>query len=521
MTTEKGSDPGGPGKTIQYSPGANHRLIMNWTSLFGLFLIGTGLFTGGTTLALDYFAAVSLAYSGILYLVYLILVIIGLMVVLAGVLLEARRRRHRGYERDRPDLVIDLRRAAHRYALGGFLMSAMLLVMGMAAGSYQIYHATESNEFCGYMCHQVMRPEAITYSYSSHARVKCVECHIGSGAEWYVRSKLSGLRQVWAVMANHFPRPVPTPIVNLRPARETCEQCHWPKKFIGYKEVVRNYFRSDEQNSPYRVRMVMKIGGEETSLMKGSGIHYHMLLASTVEYIARDLSRQDIPYVRILHENGKEEVFEDIKKPLTAEEKATLPRRKMDCMDCHNRPSHQFPTPMSLVNQALEGGSVDRTLPFIKIQAVKALDEKYETTTEALLGIENTILDYYEKNYPKVFKSESVALARTITSIQSIYQRSMFPEMKAGYFSYPDNLGHRDWPGCFRCHNDKLKTVEGNSIFTTCNKCHLIIAQGKDVTQVSVDIEKGLEFIHPDGDDAMDEYTECNECHTGGISVYE
>ncbi len=98
-----------------------------------------------------------------------------------------------------------------------------------------------------------MEPEHTAYQNSPHARVKCVDCHVGSGAGWYVRSKLSGAYQVYAVLANVYPRPIPTPIKNLRPARETCEQCHWPSHFSGQKEVINTYFKSDEQNTRWTI----------------------------------------------------------------------------------------------------------------------------------------------------------------------------------------------------------------------------------------------------------------------------
>lgn len=512
---------GGP----QRPPGDDGRVpsaLLNWTSLTGMGLIALGFAAGLLTLLLDITSVQARAYTGVLFLVYLLLILVGLVVIPLGALRERRRRRPGGAPSLTGDLVIDLGRRSHRNALLVFMGIGAVAALAVTVGSYQTYQATESNLFCGQVCHSVMKPEATAYEYSSHARVQCVECHIGSGAGWYVRSKLSGVRQIFAVTLNTYPRPIPTPIRDLRPARETCEECHWPKKFIGFREVVRNYYLSDEESTPYRIRMLMKIGGEEHSLMQGAGIHYHMLLANEVAYIARDYERQDIAWVRIERDDGSVTIYEDEDEPLTAEEREELELRRMDCMDCHNRPSHKFPTPMSIVNQAIDVDAVSRELPFVKREAVFALDTDYETTAEAMEGIRASLVEYYADEHPEVLDEQSEELERTISELQRIYKRSVFPEMNASYKNYPDNIGHRDWTGCFRCHNDRLVSDEDETIFTTCNKCHLIIAQGEDVDTVRVDLTEGLPFQHPAyGGELIDEYTECTDCHTGGSLVYE
>jgi NapC/NirT cytochrome c family, N-terminal region len=495
--------------------------VLNWLSLVGILLILVGFGTGLLTLLLELTSLQARAYTGVLYLLYLLLIVIGLVIIPIGMLRE-RRHRHVGAPSFTVDLVLDLRKRSHRTAMLILMGAGAVVALGITVGSYQTYQATESNVFCGQLCHNVMKPEATTYEYSSHARVKCVECHIGSGAGWYVRSKISGMRQIFAVTFNTFPRPIPTPIHNLRPARETCEECHWPKKFIGFKEIVRSYFKSDEESTPFRVRMLMKIGGEENSLMRGSGIHYHMLLANKVEYIARDADRQKIAWVRITHADGKVTEYNDADDPLSAEARAKLEVRRMDCMDCHNRPSHKFPAPMTIVDQALDGGAIPRDLPYAKLESVEALDQDYATTPEAMEGIKTFLTDYYKENYPEVLASKGKELAQAVSELQNIYRRSVFPEMKSSWKSYPDNIGHRDFSGCFRCHNDKLQNAEGNTIFTACNKCHLIIAQGQNIDEVKVDLTKGLDFQHPGDDgDTISDYTDCTECHTGGKDVYE
>ena len=112
-----------------------------------------------------------------------------------------------------------------------------LLIIGTA--SYRGVQYMDSTSFCGKTCHTVMDPEYTAYQNSPHSRVECVDCHIGPGAGWFVRSKLSGLRQVFAVTFHTYSRPIPSPVKYLRPARETCEQCHWPQRFTGDKFLVK------------------------------------------------------------------------------------------------------------------------------------------------------------------------------------------------------------------------------------------------------------------------------------------
>jgi hypothetical protein len=323
------------------------------------------------------------------------------------------------------------------------------------------------------------------------------------------------------VTVDSFSRPIPTPIHDLRPARETCEECHWRRKFIGYKEIVRSYYLSDEENTNHQLRMLVKIGGEKTTFLKGAGIHYHMLIASKVEYVATDDRRQEIAWVRVSRGDGSVTEYNNEDNLLSEEERASYEVRTMDCMDCHNRPSHQFPAPMQSVNEALEENTISPALPFIKVQAVRALDTPYDSTEEAVVGIANALRSFYRNEYPEVFERKNGDLVRSIKKVQDIYRNTIFPEMKAKWSAHPDNIGHRDSPGCFRCHNDVMQSATGDVIFTDCTRCHLILAQGDSIDQVNVNIEEGLPFEHPEDGESIEEYTECSDCHTGGADVYE
>jgi len=493
----------------------------NWVSISGMGVMLVSLGGGGFFTALELFAGRAIPYAGIFYVLCTVGIVIGFALIPLGALIERRRRRSGRRSRPLSEFRIDLRNPQHRRGALILLASAVLALTIIPVGAYQSYEATESSAFCGQLCHEVMSPEWVRYHDSPHARVGCVECHIGPGADWFVRSKLSGLRQVWAVATDSFPRPIPTPIRDLRPARETCEECHWKRQFIGYKEIDRSYYLSDEDNPVHHLRMLLKVGGEKTSLMHGSGIHYHMLIALKVEYIATDERRQEIGWVRVERADGGVTEYDRLDHPLSDEEKATLEVRTMDCMDCHNRPSHQFPVPTETVNEALAAGGISLELPSIKVQAVTALDGGYATTQEAMTGIADSMRDFYEDEYPEVYEKKAQALTSSIEKLQSIYRETIFPEMKADWSAHPDNIGHRDSPGCFRCHNDQMESAEGDTITTTCHTCHLILAQGESVEQYDVNLEEGLPFIHPEDYDTIEEYTECDECHTGGAALYE
>lgn len=474
----------------------------------------------GTFVFLQELLISSSPYSGILYAISCLVLTTGFVLVPIGMFWERRRQRH-GRERPLTVFRIDLDNREHRLVALALLASFALLVVLVGVGSYKSFRATESAQFCGQLCHTVMEPEWVRYNASPHARVACAECHIGEGADWFVKSKLSGLRQIWAVAVDSYDRPIPTPIHDLRPARETCEQCHWRRKFTGYKELVRSYYLGDEENSLTQMRMLVKIGGEKSSLLKGSGIHYHMLIANKVEYVATDEKRQEIAWVRVSRNDGSVTEYNNTDEPLTELERSKLETRTMDCMDCHNRPAHQFPTPMHSVNQALADGSISVSLPEIKVQAVKAIDGNYESTAQAMEGIANDLHDYYRQEYPEVFEQKNADLVRSIEKVQEIYHTTVFPYMKASWRSYPSNIGHRDSPGCFRCHNDSMVSDTGETIFNDCTGCHLILAQGQDTENVSVNIETGLPFVHPADGDTIDEYTDCTFCHTGGKDLYE
>jgi hypothetical protein len=155
------------------------------------------------------------------------------------------------------------------------------------------------------------------------------------------------------------------------------------------------------------------------------------------------------------------------------------------------------------------------------VQAVRALDDGYATMSAAMTGIESSMRDFYQENYPEVSKKNARALTSSIEGLKNIYRNTIFPYMKSDWAVYPDNIGHLDSPGCFRCHNDEMRSAEGDRVATACHTCHVILAQGQKIETFDVDLEHGLPFVHPEDFGTIEEYTACTDCHTGGADLYE
>ena len=342
----------------------------------------------------------------------------------------------------------------------GLATSANVVIGGHF--TYSAVHYMESVNFCGQSCHTVMKPEFTAYQDSPHFRVRCVECHIGEGASWFVKSKLSGVRQVFAVMLNTHARPIPTPVHDLRPARETCEACHWPGKFAGYRLRILTKFNEDDQNTTTKTVLLMRIGGGDML----AGIHGVHLGPGVVIQYASDPARQNIPWVRYTDGQGRSTEF--AVKDFKPEDKSKLEHRVMDCLDCHNRPSHAFELPEQAVDRALANGRLPVTLPAIKKQAVSILKTEYRSTAAAEKGIPAALAQAYPHHAQEVQKATRALL--------DIYNRNVFPEMKVNWGTYPNNIGHTNFPGCFRCHDDQHASAAGKSITQDCNTCHQLLA---------------------------------------------
>jgi len=440
------------------------------------------------------------------------ILLFGVFFIVLGIIREHKRQRE-GKPSGLHLPQIDLNNPRHRTAFTFFSVGAILLLMFSAFGSFKAYEYTDSDEFCGETCHAVMAPEYTAYQFSPHARVGCAQCHIGPGAGWFVRSKLSGAYQVYATIFDKYPRPIPTPIQNLRPAQETCEQCHWPKHFFNEKQHVNTYFLKDEQNTKWELNLLMKIGGGNVEAGPTSGIHWHMNIKNEVVYAAVDSQRQVIPWVRIKGADGKETTYRSTEHAMSDEELQQFSKRRMDCVDCHNRPTHIYHPPAPMVNYVMSLGWVDPALPSIKSVSLDALEKPYTTKQAALDSIKTIVEEYYRQNYPEIASSKSAAIERAVTELQTIYSRNYFPEMKVSWKHFTNNIGHLYYPGCFRCHDGKHVSDDGKVLSRDCNICHTILAQQfeKDKLRLSLG---GVEYRHPvDIGDAWKEMN-CSDCHS-------
>ena len=326
---------------------------------------------------------------------------------------------------------------------------------------------------------------------------------MGKGATAYVKAKINGVHQLVGALTGHYQHPIKTPLKNLRPAQETCEQCHWPKKFVGNLDRTYAHFLADETNTAFTVRLLLKVGGGDATHGPAGGIHWHMNLVNKVEYIATDPQRQIIPWVRVTETNG---TITEYRTPKFNDDPNKYTIRTMDCMDCHNRPAHQFRSPDDAVDLAMSLGRIDSSLPWVKSNLLATLTQTYTGEDDALQKIQATLRAQYSK---------SAKVGQLVEEAQNIYRNNFFPEMKADWRSYPNNIGHKNWSGCFRCHDGMHKSTTAKRMIpaTDCNSCHTILAQGSG-PQLEQLNPKGHSFFHIDA-----EYSDfsCVNCHTGGF----
>jgi hypothetical protein len=409
---------------------------------------------------------------------------------------------------------IDLNNPRQRKIFIGFTVGTIIFLFLSTLGSFEAYHLTESVEFCGTLCHKVMEPEYTAYRNSPHANVACVDCHVGSGASWYVKSKLSGLHQVYAVMAKTFPSPIPTPLHDLRPARETCERCHWPQKFYSRTLQTNKYFLADSLNSEWDIMLQMKTGPEYVGLGFREGIHWHINPDISVEYISDNDKRENIAYVKLIKKStGEVTVFRDPNNPVSDSLISAQTPRTMDCIDCHNRPSHKYSSPPVYFDKAMLTGKVSNEIPFIKKLTMGILRQTFRDKDTALVIIHDSISSFYRSGFSEIYSGKSDLLNNSIKSIQTSFSQNTFPAMKVTYDAYPEHIGHLESPGCFRCHNDAFKSEDGRTITRDCNLCHTVIGQGRPTKMQLTNVRDTLEFQHPVDIGTAWKEANCSECH--------
>ena len=460
----------------------------NWITLLGAALTTSSALTMVLVWFYELFLAASFhPYIGIiLFLILPAVFVVGLLLIPVGILI--RRSRLRKYGKI-PSVYpqLDFRAPETRNAILFVAGATLVNVCIVAAATYRGVTYMDSVSFCGQTCHTVMEPEFTAYQGSPHSRVACVECHIGPGAGWFVRSKLSGLRQVFAVTFHTYSTPIPSPVKYLRPARETCEQCHWPLRFSGDKLMVDTTFKDDEKNTRLTTVLVMKIGGH--TWQGSEGIHgRHLADNSRIHYVAIDEARDIIPIVDYIDDAGKTTEFVSTDIKATKAQLDAGERRAMDCVDCHNRPSHAFELPGNAINKDMASGLISAGLPFVRKKAEELLKASYPDRQTAQQRIVEGLNDYYRASYPAVFNSHRSVIEQSAQAVAGIYLRNVFPAMKLTWGSHPNNLGHNDFPGCFRCHDGSHTSADGRTISNDCTTCHTFLATEEENPKVLSDL---------------------------------
>jgi len=425
-------------------------------------------------------------YIGILvFLILPAIFVLGLLLIPLGVWLRRRSLRGSG---QLPSVfpAIDLHLPVVRRTLEWVALATGINLLIVGTASYRGVEYLDSTNFCGTTCH-VMNPENTAYHISPHANVACVECHIGPGLPWFVRAKVSGLRQVVMVTFHTYPRPIPSPVKDLRPASQTCEQCHWPQRFVGDKLLVRTSYTDDEKNTPQTDVVMLKVGG--SNWQGSTGIHgHHLADAVRIRYISTDPQRQTIAAVYSTDDKGKTTEFISSDAKPTQQQLDQGEHRVMDCLDCHNRPAHTSEMPEGAVDKQMSLGRISADLPYIKKKAVEVLKVNYTTRDIAQQSITGEINKFYQTNYREIYQTRRTVVEQSGQEVANIYLRNIFPDMRVTWGTHPNNLGHNDSLGCFRCHDGSHTSADGQTITNDCSACHQIIVSGENNPKILTDL---------------------------------
>jgi hypothetical protein len=454
-------------------------LTQHWLSLLGGALLATALISWLFVLPQQIRGHVDNPYVGIV--VFLVLPAIfftGLALVPIGVYLSKREIRQ-----GLAEVVFD-RKTALRRITWFFGTTTLLNILIGTQVTYRAVKHMETPQFCGGTCH-TMNPELAAYRNSPHSRVECVECHVAPGAAGWISSKTNGIRQLIETVLKTNPRPIPSALESNRlvPARETCENCHWPQKFGGARLRVFSKYADDESNKRSETVLMMLVGGNRISGIHGAhfgpGVH--------IRFAVTDPVRQTIPWVEYRNtDTGDVRTFVSSETLLDSDK--ALPKFDMECVDCHNRPTHTFDLPERAMDKALALGDIPVTLPFIKKKGVELLKADYLTSKEAADKLPEALVSFYQQNYPDLYGRRTQDIRQAGQAVLAIYNRNVFPDLKVTWGTYPNNLGHMDFPGCFRCHDSAHTTGDGKTITQDCSTCHESLA----IEEASPEILKTL-----------------------------
>jgi len=448
---------------------------VNWFGKLGVILTTTAFIVFVFLEILQFAGVLTNAYIGLItYLLFPSLFVIGLILIPAGWL------KYRKQTGKTTSELLNLRfdgsdiafRQTGSRVFRTILILTIINLVFMIGATFQMTRFMDKPNFCGTACHSVMNPEWVTYQESPHARVKCVECHVGEGIDAAIDAKLNGVWQMISVTFDLYERPIPTPVRNLRPARETCEKCHWPEKFYGKRLKSIIHFDKDEKSTPKYSTLSLKI---DARIKSGQGgIHWHIGKNNEVRYASIDDERIDMLWVEVKQPDSSYKRYQNTE--LISDTFVSNTVRVVDCVDCHNRATHIYEGLDAAIDDRIRLGLLDRSLPFVKQQATAALDDNYVSQTSAEEGIENSIRSFYSNKYSDIYLQKSIQIDSLILVLKEIYARNIHPRMNITWDSYNSHIGHRSKEGCLRCHNTNLVDIDGNSISGDCTLCHSILA---------------------------------------------
>ena len=403
------------------------------------------------------------------------------------------------------------------YAVLGALTIFLLI------GAAYAWDYTNSPAFCGTTCH-TMPPEYTAYLTSPHARIDCVDCHIGKGfIATRITRKAGDVKHIIATTFKTYEFPIRAG--DLRPARETCELCHFPEKFSDDSLRVIKRFENDVDNTPKSIYLILKTGGGSQRVGLGRGIHWH--IENPVYYLPTDEEEQHIPYVRTISEEGNVTEYIDVEANLDPQNIDESQLKVMDCITCHNRITHLVPPPEDTIDKLLSGGLISSDIPEIHRKALEVYNQVFDSQEMGLVYIEG-LKGYYQTYYPDFYAQNAGQVQEAINILQQAYAENVFPEQNSDWTTHPNNVGHKDSPGCFRCHDGKHLDADQQAIRLECNLCHAVpVVAGATDFVADVEISRGPEpqthlnanwiSMHHNAFDAT-----CSNCHTtddpGGTS---
>ena len=364
------------------------------------------------------------------------------------------------------------------------LLTAFVVVSSAYAWDY-----TNSPPFCGETCH-TMPPEYSAYQTSPHARIACVECHIGRefvGNQ--ILRKAGDIKHIVALAFKKYEFPITAG--EMRPAREICEKCHSPEKFSddSFRQVT--HYGDDKDNTPTTILLFLKTGGGSKRQGLGRGIHWH--IENRILYYPTDQHEQTIPYIRVYNDDGSADEFVDLESNFDPASVSEADLKEMDCITCHNRITHLVPTPEASLDKALDLKLIDPAIPEIRLKGVEVLRAAYLSQDQGLNGIAG-LENYYQVYYADYYASNRDTIQSAIATLQDIYRQTVFLEQKSDWKSHANNVGHKDFPGCFRCHDGKHLNADGQAIRLECNVCHSVpVVVGPQDFVTNIEISRGPE----------------------------